>query len=151
MHRFLCLVLLGLASCDESPGGADAGTCSCAAATTTFDNTSSALGAENVQDAVDELAARPIAEPPVGSRIETITRVFTNPGTAGAVTQVASCPMPARDLALGGACGFVFNGLLVETRISNEASQASYACGWDQPSGGTGNMTVTVVCLRNAR
>jgi hypothetical protein len=137
--------------CNGTDAQTDAGACSCQAVSTSFDNASSSLGADNVQDAIDELAARPVAEPPIGERIETVTRVFSNPGTIGAVTQTAQCPTPARDLALGGACGFVFSAALVETRIANGTNDASYACGWDQSTAGSGNMSVTVVCLRNAR
>src|SRR5262245_23646847 len=78
--RFLCsLPLLVAAACsDNGTSQADAqGACTCTAERVSYDHSTSTLGANNVQDAVDELAARPIPEPPVGPRIQTIVVPFT--------------------------------------------------------------------------
>ncbi len=63
MRRVALVGILGglvMAACDRDPEGAD---CVCQPQTaleTAFDNASSTLGADNVQDALDELAARPL-------------------------------------------------------------------------------------------
>lgn len=146
------LALVPLVSCsDGNAVSTDAGTCACKAIQTSFDKGTSTLGATNVQDAIDELAARPVAEAPIGSRIRTIDKVFPNPGTHGGVGQKLSCADPVHDLAIGGACGFVDNAELVETTIENDATRASYGCSWLQRDGSTSSMRVTVVCLTGAR
>jgi hypothetical protein len=151
--RALLASLMFVAACDGSSAtAADSATsCTCKALGVSFDKTSSGLGAMNVQDALDELAARPVAEAPVGGRIQTVVKTFPNPGTKGGVSQTLDCPDPAHDIALGGACGFVDNATLGETIITNDASHASYACSWLQPNGSPSNMRVTVVCLTKAR
>jgi hypothetical protein len=149
------LALLVIASACSDDGGSttsDASSCLCKALEVAFDKSSSTLGATNVQDAIDEIAARPAAEAPVGGRIKTLVQVFPNPGTMGGVTQTLSCSDPAHDLALGGACGGGgTNAQLRETRINNDTNMASYTCAWSQPTGGTEAMRVTVVCLTGAR
>jgi hypothetical protein len=151
MRRPLPALLLLFLGCDDSPSRSDAGACACEAVTTSFDNASSSLGADNVQDAIDELAARPIPEAPVGSRIETITRTFANSGSAGGVSRTADCPDPAHDLALGGGCSFADGANLVATGVSNDATHASFSCSWVQDAPSQTMLAVTVVCLRNAR
>jgi hypothetical protein len=150
-RRWLPALLLLFLGCDDSPSRSDAGACACEAVTTSFDNASSPLGADNVQDAIDELAARPIPEAPVGSRIETITRTFANSGSAGGITRTAECPMPTRDLALGGGCSVVDTASLVGTAVVNDAASAAYSCSWLQSASSQTMLGVTVVCLRNAR
>lgn len=154
MVRFLlALSTLLVVSCSD--GGqttTDGALCACKAVEVAFDKTSSPLGAVNVQDAIDELAARPLPEPPIGGRLKTVVQVFPNPGTMGGVSQTVSCPDAAHDIALGGACGGGGdNAQLQETRITNDANAASYTCSWSQPNGGSETMRVTVVCLTQAR
>jgi hypothetical protein len=152
--RALLPLLVIATGCSDNGGSttSDAASCSCTALQVAFDKTSSMLGASNVQDAIDEVAARPIAEPPVGDRIKTIVQVFPNPGTMGGVEQTLACPDPRHDVALGGACGGGgTRAQLVETRINNDTNVASYTCGWSQPTGGSDAMRVTVVCLTQAR
>ncbi len=72
------IVAVAFAGCGESNDVTPLdGSCSCSTAPAVevaFDNASSMLGASNVQDAIDELASRPVAEVPVGSRIETLSQ-----------------------------------------------------------------------------
>src|SRR5262249_12313923 len=151
MRAFLPLLIFVVACDGSSTSTSDAtAACNCKALNVSFDKASSGLGAANVQDAIDELAARPLPEPAVGGRIQTIIKAFPNPGTHGGITLTADCADTAHDVALGGACGFDFGGTIVETRVTNDETHASYTCGWDQPTGGTQNVSVTVVCLTKA-
>jgi hypothetical protein len=144
------LVTLGACSNNgSSPAGPDAGTVR--ALQVSFDKATSTLGATNVQDALDELAARPIAEAPIGSRIKTIVKPMPFPGLSGSVTLMADCSDPSHDVALGGACGFIDAATLVQTSIANDATHASFVCGWSKAGPGAGNTSVTVVCLTGAR
>ncbi len=151
-RHLMMLAVVMFAACDgDGAQTNDAASCTCKALNVSFDKTSSGLGASNVQDAIDELAARPIPEAPVGGRIQTVVRTFPNPGTKGAVSQIAECPDPSHDIAIGGACSFVDGATLVGTAINNDSTHASYLCGWLQPDGSPTNMGVSVVCLTMAR
>jgi hypothetical protein len=141
-----------LLSCsDNAQMTADAGACMCKAAQVSFDKASSTLGATNVQDALDELAARPIAEPPIATRIKIVDKGVPNPKTSGNVEATADCPNPGHDMAIGGGCGFVDSASINEAVLVNDATHASYRCGWSQPTGSSTLMSVSVVCLLNAR
>lgn len=148
--RFAAIAVV-LGCSDSGASVADAGGYTCKALQVSFDKNSSALGASNVQDAIDELAERPVAETPIGGRIKTIDKFFPNPGTHGGVSQVAECDDPRHDLALGGACGYVDGATLAETTLLNEEGNASYRCGWMQLEGSSTKLRVTVVCLQGAR
>ncbi len=150
----VCL-LFGIVACSD--GGntpADAqGACTCTAETVSYDHATSSLGATNVQDAVDELAARPIPEPPVGPRLKTIVVPFTLTNQApGGVEKSAACDNEARDIVLGGSCGFVgSSNFLVRTDIANSTTEARFTCGYTVPATITASSLVTVVCLTNAK
>lgn len=148
MRYFLGLLVVVVA-CSDDGGSMDAAV---RALDVAFDKSSSTLGATNVQDALDELAQRPVAEAPVGPRIKTVVDVKPNPGTAGTALHTASCPDPVHDLALGGACPFGGDGAeLAGSDLSNDTNLAQYTCAWRQPSGASGNMRAVVTCLTAAR
>jgi len=153
--RFLLVLSVAAACSDDgnnSPIDAQ-GACTCTAETVSYDHTTSTLGANNVQDAVDELAARPIPESPVGPRIKTIVVPFTLTDQApGGVEKFATCTNEATDVVLGGACGFVGSAnYLGSTRIINSSTEAKFSCGYTIPETISANSSVTVVCLTNAK
>ena len=155
--RFLCLVVLSVAAaCSDDGNNAqiDAqGACTCTAEGVSYDHTSSNLGAANVQDAVDELAARPIPEPAVGPRIRTIVVPFTLTDQApGGISKTAACSDESKDIVLGGACGYVGpRNFLGSTSIVNSSNEAKFSCGYDVPETISATSSVTVVCLSNAK
>ncbi len=149
-------LMLGVAACSDngSTPQIDAqGACTCTAQTVSYDKSTSNLGAVNVQDAIDELAARPIPEPPVGPRIKTIVVPFTLTNQApGGVEKFATCTNEATDVVLGGACGFVGSAnYLGSTRIINSTTEAKFSCGYTIPEMITATSSVTVVCLTSAK
>ncbi len=150
----VCL-LFGMVACTDSGNTpADAqGACTCTAETVSYDHATSSLGATNVQDAVDELAARPIPEPPVGPRLKTIVVPFTLTNQApGGISKTAACPDESKDVALGGACGFVGpRNFIGSTSVLNSSTEAKFSCGYDVPETITATSSVTVVCLTNAK
>lgn len=113
---------------------------------TKYDKTSSMLGADNVQDALDELATRREGEPPLASRLELVVKTFKNNGKDFQYDS-ADCPDKDHDLALSGSCG----RLPFTTISSTELAQAAFACAMHQPPGTTEDLEVRVLCLRNAR
>lgn len=151
-----CIALVGmmglsmLAGCpSDNNSQPDAGNCSCAPPTAlqvTYDKTSSMLGATNVQDAVDELAARPLPEAPIEGRLEFVDQAVTNTGiTLPAFEQ--PCPHPT-DIALGGGCGPMF---AAGTRLLGTTLEAhGYGCNYEQPASNTEAPHITVMCLHKA-
>lgn len=151
MTRIATSLGIGLliAGC-SSDTGSD-GSCSCepkAALETKYDNMSSMLGAENVQDALDELAARPVAEAPVGPRMIIVEEETPNTG-ADVISANGGCPDQAHDVALGGAC--IMPPLPGVALVGSILGEGGYACKWRQPMGNTDPVTVQVRCLLNAR
>jgi hypothetical protein len=154
--RFLCSVFLFVAAACSDNGTAQTdaqGACTCTAETVSYDHSSSTLGASNVQDAVDELAARPIPEPPIGPRVKTIVVPFTLTDQApGIISKAAACPNESVDVVLGGACGAVgTTNYLLRTDIANSSTEAKFSCGYAIPETITATSSVTVVCLANAK
>ena len=154
--RFCCLLALSVVACSDNGNNPqiDAqGACTCTAEGVSYDHTTSSLGAANVQDAVDELAARPIPEPPVGPRIKTIVVPFTVTNQPpGGIEKSAACDNEARDIVLGGACGFVSSSNpLVSTAINNSSTEAKFTCGYTVPATVSATSSVTVVCLSNGK
>lgn len=152
------VLLLCLVGCpgngDDDQPLADSGQCQCptpTAVTTTYDNQSSQLGAENVQDALDELAARPVAEAPVAGRIEKVVMKVDNPGTANLDLKV-SCPR-LTDIAIGGGCGQIIDsGASLQGFELQRASvdfPAAQRCMYAQPPGPKANqIELSVLCLK---
>jgi len=147
----LSLVVLGVVGgCDDDdPALPDAGSCTCeppTAVEVTYDKASSPLGADNVQDAVDELAARPLAEAPVAGRLQLVSAEVDNPGLSF-ITVSLSCPA-AGDIAIGGACGPLLTpgAQLRGTGLDTN----SYGCIYEQPVGNTDKPFLSVMCLHQA-
>jgi hypothetical protein len=153
MRTLVLAVIIAVTACSDGAGNeGDGGVCACRAIQVSFDRASSTLGAMNVQDAIDELAARPVPEAAVGGRIRTIVRTFENPGTAR-VEKTATCDDPAHDVALGGGCAFAStpdNSAIVRSIPRNEP-EPSFTCAWSQPAGTQDTLFVYVVCLSQAR
>lgn len=158
MKSFTIMLLVVLASCTDNDAAPDAGHVT--AAQVSYDNATSspALGAHNVQDAIDELdtalgavEARPVAELPLAQRTELIEQTFPNPGTT-AVDLTASCPQPATDMILGGACRPPGGAeVLLGSSIQFGPTIAGYNCVWSQPAGNTDPLHIQVMCAHNAR
>jgi hypothetical protein len=144
MASLVCLALLAGCPGDDDQPQVDGGQCSCPAPTAqkvTYDPASSMLGAENVQDALDELATRPKeAEPPLTGRL---TRLTATPDNPGLVNQDFQIKCPAGDIALGGGCGLLLDGKLNNTFLMADG----YACAYDQPQGNTNKPTIQVMCF----
>jgi hypothetical protein len=156
MTRFapvLGLTLL-IAGCPADDNDQDAAAqCTCQPETalqTSYDNASSGLGAENVQDALDELADRPIAELPIGGRLQMIQQTLPNDGSVRPQPEL-DCPDMEHDIALSGTCGAVEGATLRGSGLLNGATVASFFCSYEQPAGNTDDILVTILCLRNAR
>jgi hypothetical protein len=132
---------------------ANGAACTCTAASVPYDHASSGLAADNVQDAVDELASRPIAEAPVDPRIKTITVPFTlTSQPAGEISKTAACSNEATDVVLGGACGYVgTQNFLLATTITNSQTEAKFVCSYTVPATLNATSSVTVVCLTDAK
>jgi hypothetical protein len=151
---WLLALPFALAGCPgDDNGAADSGQCMCPAPTAqqvSYDNMSSELGAENVQDAIDELEARP-TEAPVIPRLATISMQKTFPGeTSGSAA--ANCPTPG-DYAVSGFCR-TFNSsnvTITGTEIVNGGGMALFACDFKQVAGTMDPITVGVVCLHAAQ
>lgn len=144
----LSIVLpLALSGCPSDSGSTtDANEHTHAALETTYDRTSSTLGAANVQDALDELAARPIAEAPLASRLELVVETFPN-NKQTLQNEHARCPDEAHDIALSGSCF----GASVSSIATTLLGVSTYECRINQTAGSTDMLEVRVLCLRNAR
>ncbi len=150
MVRLLGVLAVSLlvVGCEAEDGDDE---CSCEARPaleTPYDNMSSMLGAANVQDALDELAGRPVAEASVGSRLVIVEK--ETPNTGGEIMSAnASCPDVEHDLALGGACWT--QPLPGVALAGSDLGEAGYSCTWHQPMDNVEVVKVSVRCLRNAR
>lgn len=140
----VALVGAGCPSDDDDGGArADSGQCECPTPTAlqvSYDKTSSQLGADNVQDAVDELAARP-AEPPLAGRLTRIAVQVDNSGMEFLNISL-SCPA-ATDVALGGGCGLISGATLTSTSLGENR----YSCNYKQLMGTVEKPLLTVMCL----
>lgn len=168
MFRIALIITLSLSGC-AAPEESGNSMCECgfqSALQTSYDHESSTLGAENVQDAVDELAteasamatllesqdsrmaaleARPIAESAVSGRLELLAVESVNDGTA-LVSATANCPTTT-DVPISGSCDAIPTGSLLGTAIVFNATQAAFQCVWSQPLGTTDALRVRVMCL----
>jgi hypothetical protein len=67
------------------------------------------------------------------------------------------CPDQAHDIPLGGDCNAGADAKLAGTQIILEDAtaaggpKAGYTCAFSQPTNNTAMITVSVLCLRNAR
>jgi hypothetical protein len=130
----------------------DAGSCTCTppkAEQVSYDHVSSGLGAENAQDALDELAARPVAEAPIEGRLQLVDTAVTNTGAA-LILLSQPCPQPT-DIALGGGCGLMSTpGTKLLATTLTAAPNAGYSCNYEQPAGNMEQVHITVMCLHKA-
>ena len=119
------------------------------AADVAYDNVGSGLAGANVQDAVDELAARPEGLADAFDRIILVEQVFTS--AAAGTTQLLQVQCPGsgaeRARALGGACdGGDASTTVTRTQLQN----GSYFCYWSKPEGAEIEFTAQVTCLGKA-
>ncbi len=146
--------LLFCLSCngDDTNDGVDSSfACDCptpAAADVDYDNVGSGLSGTDVQDAVDELAARP--EPPGDSydRIMFVEDMLVI-DTPSASSRTVTCPGTPPNLgrALGGAC----EGGDIDTTLQGTALfENGYRCVWRYAGTGSVTLTAKVTCLMPA-
>lgn len=174
IHRFLLLVpVLAATGCPIDGNTTDAGQCACPTPTAAqisyvVPDADAGISATNVEQALDQLAARPIAEPPIGSRIITLSQNVSPDSSLSNTTRLIgqlSCPDPVHDVAIGGACGEHPNALtdsaaaLQSAGVENGpnpvggAARAQQFCDYKQtqPPAVGAKVGVNLVCLRNAR
>ena len=150
-HAILFAALL-LGACDSAGGTPDTvGQCGCesgeqTALQTRYDPSSSTLGAENVQDAIDELAARQTAEQVIAERVVRVQETAQNPGTVE-FDATLDCPDPDHDLAIGGGCDEVIGGTLRGQGLFG----GGIVCRYKQSASNTATARITVVCLKGSR
>lgn len=132
---------------DDTTAAPDAAVAPQTALQTPYNKQSSTLGAVNVQDAIDELAQRPIAEAAIGSRLELVVREFPN-NNMTYQQELLYCPDKDHDIAMSGSCNSLARTAALRSTI---LGPASFYCEWSQLEGNTGNYDVRVLCLRNAR
>jgi hypothetical protein len=96
------LVVLSIATIVAACDDASSQSCRATALDVDYDNSYGGLGAENVQDAIDELAARPLAEEPLERRMYFSGGEGVFGGAPGLYSIVAACD--EGDLALSGSC-----------------------------------------------
>jgi hypothetical protein len=143
-----------LSACDGDSQGAN---CPCPPQTaleTSFDNASSTLGAENVQDALDELAARPVA-----GRMYVTDWQYIDATLAGVSIGVL-CNDSMNDIPLSVTCELAEGGTPDPSVIpflqafgvqpwENGGAQAGGHCDWyttdSRPWGG--RFKIRLVCL----
>jgi hypothetical protein len=83
------------------------------------------------------------------------TQTANSPSTA--VSASSFCPDQVHDVALGGDCAAGGDARLAGTQIILEDStvpggpRAGFVCAFSQPTTNTAPITVSVLCLRNAR
>jgi hypothetical protein len=143
------VLALAFSACGDDDDGAttDGGECTCptpSAQQINFDNGTSTLGAENVQDALDELAQRPLGEPSLAGRITQMEKELDN---AGGEILSGSISCPEGDIALGGGCGFLLGGGVL---TSAGGGGGIYGCSYQQPAGNTAKPTISVMCFHPA-
>lgn len=143
------LVLALVAGCGDDPmnGDVDSSMASCecpqfTAADITYDNASSGLPGTNVQEAVDDLAARTDPAGDAFARISYAESVFSSSASEELIFS-GGCPDGHR--VLGGACeGRPTDGAVAETRLL----EGAYRCTWTNPTGEIGvELKVLTSCL----
>lgn len=133
---------------DDTTASPDAAAVPQTALATPYDKRSSTLGATNVQDAIDELAQRPLAEAPLVGRLEFVAKDFPNKGGVSQ-TEEATCPDPMHDFAISGSCRTNTN--IGTTLTGFTLGESKYVCDWRQDPRNDDHYQVWVLCLRNAR
>lgn len=146
-HSWLLVFAVATGCQNDSATMPDAAATPQTALATFYDKSSSTLGASNVQDAIDELAARPIAEPPLGPRLQLVVKSFPKVDDSTAQSEVLYCPDKEHDIALGGSCGGGGNMSQISDTI---LSASAYACRWVHPKGPDDSYEIRVRCLTNA-
>jgi hypothetical protein len=116
---------------------------------TPYDKASSKLGADNVQDALDELAERPLAEAPLGMRLYWHTVSFTD--TKESVELKATCPISDKDVVIGGAClPPIAKATLLGSDFGPNGSY--FKCSYRQEVGSpVSEFGIDIVCLKDAK
>jgi hypothetical protein len=99
IRSFVLAIATVVAACDDGASQL----CRATALEVDYDNSYGGLGAENVQDAIDELAARPLAEEPLERRMYFSRSAGVFGGEPGLYSIVAACD--EGDLAISGSCG----------------------------------------------
>ncbi len=142
----LCAVIpLG---CDRDPSGAD---CVCEPQTaleTPFDNGPSGLGAENVQDALDELAARPLA-----GRLYFTNWFSADPVMTPGVGVGTTCDENPGHVALSASCELAEGGspdpTVVPILQSHSVENSEGTCSWWTTDGRPwgGRFKIRLLCL----
>jgi len=119
------------------------------AADIAYDNLASGLAGGDVQDAVDELAARPQGLSDAYERvvIEESTTTSSSSGTGHTIT--VGCPGTAPNVAvaLGGSCRGGSTGVSIQ---STHLQSTGFTCIWNKPEGEAVEFTATVSCLSKA-
>ena len=138
--------LLSAGCDDEDDDGADAsGNCPCeppTAADVSYDNATSGLPGDNVQDALDDVAARTDPAADAFSRITRVDKVVTS---SAADVFVESVACPGGGLALGGSCS---EGVTDQSIAYTKLLDAAFHCAWNNPTNQVGaSLTLTVSCL----
>ena len=119
------------------------------AADVAYDNVGSGLAGADVQDAVDELAARPEGLADAYDRVFLLAETSTSAASGTTHTLQVLCPAspPDNALALGGGCDANGGGTaLVFTDLQN----SGYTCVWSKPEGAEIEFTAKVRCLGKA-
>jgi len=149
---FWSLALLAGCNGDGANGGGDSAfACDCPAinaADVEYDNSGSGLADTNLQDAVDELAARPDAPVDAYTRIITVEDPIVADAPGG-WSRTVTCPgsPPNVAIAMGGAC----DGGDADTVVQGTQLQASaFQCNWRYEGAGSVTLTAQVTCLMPA-
>ena len=155
MRHALPLAVLGLFSLtgcngDDMMDVDSSLACDCSdftAADIAYDNVGSGLSGTDVQDAVDELAARP-AVTDAYLRTELVEEMQVAPDSQSSFAVAAVCPSsaPNRAIALGGSCGIAPNADLTATDLQEHG----FTCVWSYPMGEAPTLTAKVRCLAPA-
>ena len=119
------------------------------AADVAYDNVGSGLAGADVQDAVDELAAKPEGLPDAFERVMLIEQTTTSSASVAYHYIAVQCPGDGEDasIALGGGCSQGASGADVE---SNELGRRGYICTWNKPVAAEIEFTARVTCLGKA-
>jgi hypothetical protein len=148
----MCLIGAWIAGCNgNGPIGAQS------ALDTPYDNSSSTLGADNVQDAIDELAARPLPEAPLRDRFYFGPWLVSDQPTAPNITLGVECG--GDEMVVSVSCDYQPHGW--PTSGAAPILQAAYVeglepkegvgiCAWGTPDGlvPTGTFRARALCLR---
>ena len=120
-----------------------------------YDNVGSGLVGADVQDAVDELAARPEGIADAFERIMIVEVTDTSPTTGTSHVVQVVCPGTGPDLALaiGGGCDGATSNAPI-TRMTPDPSPdglaRAFECVWAKPEGVAIEVTARAVCLGKA-